>query len=184
MFWKIDNSHTRANFAVRHMRISWVRGSFDKIEGDIEFDAQNPQATRVDVKILAESINTGDAQRDAHLKSPDFLNVEKYPYLTFKSKKVEVLDANHAKLIGDLTIRDITREVVLDVEYAGMVKNPWGATSVGFTAVTQINRKDWNLTWNVALETGGVLVGDMVNITIELELVQQASPESAEAAYA
>ena len=184
MFWKIDNSHTRANFSVRHMMISWVRGSFDKIEGDIEFDAQNPQATRVDVKIAAESINTGEAQRDAHLKSPDFLNVEKYPYLVFKSKKVEVLDANHARLIGDLTIRDITREVVLDVEYAGMVKSPWGATSAGFTAAAQINRKDWNLTWNVALETGGVLVGEMVNITIELELVQQTSPESAEAAVA
>lgn len=181
MLWKIDNSHTRANFSVRHMMISWVHGSFDKIEGDIEFDAQNPQATRLDVRIAANSINTGDGQRDAHLKSADFLNVEKYPYLTFKSKKVEVLDANHARLIGDLTIRDITHEVVLDVEYAGMVKSPWGITSAGFTAAAQINRKDWNLTWNVPLETGGVLVGDMVKINIELELVQQATRETEEA---
>lgn len=184
MFWKIDNSHTRANFSVRHMMISWVHGTFDKIEGDIEFDPQNPEATRVEVKIAAESINTGDGQRDAHLKSPDFLNVEQYPYLTFKSKRVKLLDETHARLVGDLTIRDITREVELDVEYAGMVKSPWGTISAGFTASTQINRKDWNLTWNVALETGGVLVGEMVKINIELELVQQAAPETAEAAMA
>ncbi len=184
MIWKIDNAHTRANFSVRHMMISWVHGNFDKIEGEIDFDPAKPEATRVDVKIAADSINTGDGQRDAHLKSPDFLNVEKYPYLTFKSKGVKVLDESHARLIGDLTIRDITREVELEVEYAGMVKSPWGSTSAGFTATTQINRKDWNLTWNVALETGGVLVGDMVKITIELELVQQATPESAGEAVA
>lgn len=184
MTWKIDNSHTRANFSVRHMMISWVHGTFDKIEGEIEFDPRNPEATQVDIKIAAESIHTGDGQRDAHLKSPDFLNVEKYPYLSFKSKSVKVLDESHARLIGDLTIRDITREVELEVEYAGMVKSPWGSTSAGFTATTQINRKDWNLTWNVALETGGVLVGDMVKITIELEMVQQAASETVEATMA
>lgn len=181
--WNIDPAHTRANFSVRHMMISWVNGEFDKITGTVTFDPQHPAHTEVDIRIGAASINTRDEQRDAHLKSPDFLDVEKFPYLSFKSKKVDVLDDQHAKLTGDLTIRDITREVVLDVEYAGMVKSPWGSTSAGFTANTKINRKDWNLTWNVALETGGVLVGEMVNITIQLELVrQEATEKKAEAA--
>jgi polyisoprenoid-binding protein YceI len=182
--WNIDPAHTRANFTVRHMMISWASGEFDKISGTIDFDPQNPANTSVDVQIEAGSINTRDEQRDAHLKSPDFLNIEKYPYLTFKSKRVEILGENKARLTGDLTIRDITREVVLDVEYAGMVKSPWGTTSAGFTAATKINRKDWNLTWNVALETGGVLVGEMVNITIQLELVRQEAAESSAEAVA
>lgn len=181
--WNIDPAHTRASFTVRHMMISWVNGEFDKITGTVNFDPQNPAHTDVDIQIDAASINTRDEQRDAHLKSPDFLDAEKFPYLTFKSKKVEVLGDNRARLTGDLTIRDITREVVLEVEYAGMVKSPWGNLSAGFTANTKINRKDWNLTWNVALETGGVLVGEVVNITIQLELVrQEAAERKAEAA--
>jgi len=171
--WNIDPAHNRASFSVRHMMISWVNGEFDKINGMIDFDPQNPTTTRVDVQIEAGSINTRDEQRDAHLKSPDFLNIEKYPVLIFRSKQVEMLGESQGRLVGDLTIRDITREVVLDVEYAGMAKSPWGMTSARFTASTKINRKDWNLTWNVALETGGVLVGEMVNITIQLELVRQ-----------
>jgi polyisoprenoid-binding protein YceI len=171
--WNIDPAHSRASFTVRHMMISWANGEFDKINGTVDFDPQNPAATVVDVQIEAASINTRDGQRDGHLKSPDFLDIEKYPHLSFKSKRVELLGENRARLIGDLTIRDISREVVLDVEYAGMAKSPWGTTAAGFTATTKINRKDWNLTWNVALETGGVLVGEMVNITIQLELVQQ-----------
>ena len=169
---------SRASFSVRHMMIAWVNGEFDKINGTIDFDPQDPTQTKVDVQIMAGSIDTRDEQRDAHLKSPDFLDIEKYPVLTFASKRVEMLGENQGHLTGDLTIRDITREVVLDVEYAGMVKSPWGTTSAGFTATTKINRKDWDLTWNVALETGGVLVGEMVNITIQLELVQQAVSES------
>jgi polyisoprenoid-binding protein YceI len=184
MFWNIDPSHTRATFSVRHMMISWVHGTFDNIDGAIEFDPRHPEKTHVDVQIAADSINTRDGKRDGHLKSPDFLDAEKYPNLTFTSKRVNILDDSHARLTGDLTIRDITREVELDVEYAGMVKSPWGSTSAGFTATTQINRKDWNLTWNVALETGGALVGDMIKITIELELVQQATPEAAGEAVA
>jgi polyisoprenoid-binding protein YceI len=107
------------------------------------------------------------------LRSPDFLDVEQFPYLTFKSTRVEKVDDSHAKLIGDLTIRDVTHEVTLDVEYAGQAKTPWGTTSAGFSATTKINRKDWNLNWNVALETGGWLVGDQITINIELELVKQ-----------
>jgi polyisoprenoid-binding protein YceI len=155
------------------MMISTVRGEFEKLSGMIDFDPEHPSATTVEVQIAADSINTSDAQRDAHLKSPDFLDAGKYPYITFRSKRVEPADATSARLVGDLTIRDITREVVLDVEYHGTAKSPWGATAAGFTATTQINRKDWNLTWNVALETGGVLVADIINIEIELEIVQR-----------
>jgi polyisoprenoid-binding protein YceI len=182
--WNIDPAHSSASFTVRHLMISWVNGEFDKINGTVDFDPHNPADTQVDVQIVAGSINTRDAQRDAHLKSADFLNIEKYPHLSFKSKRVELLGENQGRLVGDLTIRDISREVVLDVEYAGMAKSPWGTTSAGFTASTKINRKDWNLTWNVALETGGVLVGEMVNITIQLELVQQQAVEQTAATAA
>ena len=177
MSWKIDLSHSEITFSVRHMMISNARGRFENFSGTVDFNEANPAATTVDVQIEAASINTRDPQRDGHLKSPDFLDVEKYPTLTFKSKRVEVIDPNHARLIGDLTIRDITREVVLDVEYAGQVKSPFGYSSAGFSASTQINRKDWGLVWNVALEAGGMLVGELININIELEIIKQAAPE-------
>jgi polyisoprenoid-binding protein YceI len=160
------------------MMISNVRGRFEDFTGAVEFDEQDPARSLVDVQIDAASINTRDPQRDGHLKSPDFLNVEEYPYLTFKSKRVEKVDNNHGRLVGDLTIRDVTREVVLEVEYAGQSKSPWGTVSAGFSASTKINRKDWGLVWNVALETGGVLVGEEVNINIELEIVKQAETEA------
>lgn len=174
MSWKVDNSHTHINFTARHMMISKVRGEFMKYDIDVAFNEATPANTTVDVKIYADSINTRDDQRDAHLRSPDFLNAEAYPVITFKSKRVEQKDANNGILTGDLTIRDVTREVTLDVAYAGMAKSPWGTVSAGFSASTSINRKDWNLTWNQALETGGLLVGDQINIEIELELVQIA----------
>jgi len=154
------------------MMLSKARGEFQTFSGSVNIDEANPAATTVDIQIDAASINTRDAQRDAHLKSPDFFNVDAYPYLTFKSKRVEV-KGERANLIGDLTIRDVTKEVTLDVEYVGQSKSPWGTTVAGFNAETKINRKDWGLTWNVGLETGGVLVGDEVTITIELELVKQ-----------
>src|SRR5512139_4342796 len=182
MSWIIDSAHTEVNFTVRHMMISNVRGQFQKLNGTVEFDEAHPANTKVDVQIEAASVNTKEEKRDAHLKSPDFFDAEKYPYLTFKSKRVEVKDATHARLIGDLTIRDVAREVSLDVEFNGMAKSPWGATSAGFSAKTSIKRKDWSLNWNVALETGGWLVGDDVHINIELEIVQQ--PEAAPAAAA
>jgi polyisoprenoid-binding protein YceI len=182
MSWMIDSAHTEANFSVRHMMISNVRGQFQKVSGTVEFDEVNPANTRVDVQIEVASVNTREEKRDAHLKSPDFFDAEKYPYLTFKSKRAVVKDATHARLIGDLTIRDVTKEVALDVEYNGSAKSPWGTTSAGFSARATIRRKDWNLNWNVALETGGWLVGDDVHISIELEIVQQ--PEAALAAAA
>jgi polyisoprenoid-binding protein YceI len=180
MAWVIDSAHTEVNFAVRHMMISNVRGQFQKVNGTVEFDEANPATSKVDVQIEAASVNTKEEKRDTHLKSPDFFDAEKYPYLTFKSKRVEVKDAHHGYLIGDLTIRDVTREVTLDVEYNGSAKSPWGTTSAGFSAKTTIKRKEWNLNWNVALETGGWLVGDDIHITIELEIVNQPEAVSAE----
>lgn len=173
MAYQIDSAHSQIQFTVRHMMISKVRGHFQKFDGSVNLDEQNPARTTVDVRIDAASIDTRDEQRDTHLKSPDFLNAEQYPYITFKSTQVDVIDDHHARLTGDLTIRDITHPVIMQVEYNGSAKSPWGTTSYGFNGHTTINRKDWNLTWNVALETGGVLVGDDINIDIELELVKQ-----------
>jgi polyisoprenoid-binding protein YceI len=183
MSWQIDPAHSAVQFSVRHMMISTVRGQFDRFSGDVNFDEANPAATTVDVQIEAASINTAAADRDNHLRSADFFDAENHPSLTFKSTRVEVKDDQHARLIGDLTMRGVTREVALDVEYLGQAKSPWGTTSAGFSAETRINRKDWGLEWNQTLETGGVLVGDEIKIGIELELVQQAaSEETAQAA--
>jgi polyisoprenoid-binding protein YceI len=179
MAWKIDSSHSRVAFSVRHMMISNVHGQFKTLAGTVEFDEAQPTRSSVDVQIAADSIDTHDEKRDGHLRSPDFLDAEKYPYLTFKSRRVEVVDDSHGKIYGDLTIKNITREVVLAVEYSGQAKAPYGITSSGFTAATKINRKDWELNWNMALETGGVLVGDTVNINIELEIIKQGAPEPA-----
>ncbi len=178
MSWKIDTAHSEINFTVRHMMISNVRGRFERFEGTVEFDEQNPTNSSVEVKIEAASINTREPQRDAHLRSPDFLDAEKYPYLIFKSKKIEVIDSNHGRIIGDLTIRDVTREVTLDVEYNGTVKSPFGNTSAGFSASTTLNRKDWGLQWNVPLETGGWLVGENVHVQIEIEMIQEKEAEA------
>jgi polyisoprenoid-binding protein YceI len=177
MSYQIDNAHSQIQFTVRHMMISRVRGWFEKFSGEFEIDENNPADSKIDVRIEAASINTREPQRDAHLRSPDFLDAEKYPYLTFTSKRVEVLDSTHAKLYGDLTIREVTHEVTIDVEYNGQAKSPWGTTSLGFNGHTVINRKDWDLTWNKALETGGVLVGEEITIDIEMELVQVVEAE-------
>lgn len=173
MGWTIDASHSQIQFSVRHMMISNVRGRFENFSGVVDLDEQKPENSKVDVKIEAATINTRDAQRDGHLKSPDFFEADKYPTITFVSKQVKQSDATHGKIIGDLTIRNVTREVVLIVEFNGMAKSPWGTTSAGFSAETKINRKDWGLEWNKTLETGGVLVSDEITISIDLELVKQ-----------
>lgn len=178
MSWIIDPAHAQVTFSVRHMMLMTVRGRFEKFGGTVEFDEENPTLTQVDVQIEAASINTNEPQRDGHLRSPDFLNAEQYPYLTFKSQRLEVLSREKARLYGDMTIRGVTRPVVFDVEYLGQAKSPWGKTSAGFSASTKISRKDWDLNWNVALETGGWLVGDEIAIDIEIELIKQ--PEAAE----
>lgn len=182
MTWQIDNAHSEINFTVSHMMIAKVRGQFEKFTGKIEFDPERPENTFVDVQIASASINTREKDRDNHLRSPDFLNAEKYPYLAFKSTDVEVLGENRAHLTGDLTIRDVTRSVTLEVTYAGMAKSPWGTTSAGFSAETSINREEWGLTWNKALETGGWLVGKEIEIGIEIELVKQEASEPAASA--
>jgi polyisoprenoid-binding protein YceI len=182
MTWQIDSAHSEINFVARHMMISKVRGQFGKFNGTVEFDETNPESTAVDVQIETASINTREEQRDAHLRSDDFLATEKYPYIIFKSKKVNLNTKNTAQLIGDLTIKDITREVTLDVEFNGMAKSPWGSTNAGFNAQTRINREDWGLTWNVALETGGWLVSKEIDILIEVQLVKQAAPEASASA--
>ncbi len=174
MTWQIDFAHSEINFTVRHMMISKVRGQFESFSGTINFDEQNPTNTTVDITVKLNSINTREEQRDNHLRSADFFDVENYPVMTFKSKRVEQISENEGRLVGDLTIRGMTKEVVLDVDYVGQAASPWGTTSAGFSASGKINRKDWGLTWNQALETGGVLVGEDIKIDIELELVKQA----------
>lgn len=177
MTWTIDSAHTRVLFTVRHMMIANVHGQFEKVTGTVDFNEAEPAKSRVDVQIDAASINTHEEKRDAHLRSPDFLNAAEHPYLTFKSKRIETTGENTGRIVGDLTIRDVTREVVLDVEFNGLAKNPWGTVSAGFTAIGKINRKEWGLNWNVALETGGWLVGDEIKINLEVEIVKQ--PETA-----
>jgi polyisoprenoid-binding protein YceI len=132
----------------------------------------------VNIEVDLGSVNTRDEKRDGHLKSPDFFDVEKYPTMKFVSTRVEQIDENNGRLIGNLTIKNVTKEVALDVEYAGTAKSPWGTVSAGFSAAGSINRKEWGLNWNQALETGGVLVGDKINIEIELELMKQAQTEA------
>lgn len=173
MNWQIDFAHSEIGFSVRHMMISKVRGQFEKFSGHVNFDENDPTQTAVDITIEISSINTRDGQRDNHLRSADFFDAANYPVMAFKSKQVEQLSDDEGRLVGDLTIRGVTKEVALDVEYAGQSKSPWGTTSAGFTATATINRKDWGLNWNQALETGGVLVGEKVQISIELELIKQ-----------
>lgn len=182
MTWQIDSSHTEIQFSARHMMIAKVRGFFEEFEGTVDFDEDNPENTTVYVEIDANSINTREEQRDNHLRSADFLDTANYPKLIFKSKRVVASSDIRGKLVGDLTIRGVTNEVVVDVEYLGQAISPWGSTSAGFTGSTKINRKDWGLTWNQALETGGVLVGEEIKIEIEIEIVKVSEAEATAAA--
>jgi polyisoprenoid-binding protein YceI len=177
--WNIDLAHSGVSFSVRHMVISKVRGRFAKFNGKLELDERDLTQSKVEVRIDASSIETGVGDRDAHLRSPDFLDVERFPELTFTSKRVERLDDNRYRVIGDLTIRGTTREVPLEVEAGGTTKDPWGNERAGFTARTQIDRRDFGLTWNAVVETGGVVVGDRVEIDIDVEGVRVADQRAA-----
>jgi len=177
--WQVDGAHSAVNLAVRHMVISKVRGHFSKWSAKLQLDTADLPRSTVEVDIEAASIETGVADRDNHLRSPDFLDAAKYPTLRYRSRRVEATSKDRLRVVGDLTIRDVTREVVLDVEYGGQGKDPWGNTRVGFTATTSLNRKDFGLTWNQALETGGVLVADRVDIEIELQAIKQAAAKVA-----
>ena len=176
MNWNIDHKHSNIEFTARHMMFTKVRGRFEEFEGEINFDPSNPTNTTIDIEIDTDSIKTNDKDRDNHLRSADFLQVEEYPTIKFVSKRIEQHDKNSGTLIGDLTIRDQTKEVSLDVEYYGLQTDPWGGTRAVFSGDTTINRKDWGLTWNVALEAGGFLVSDKLDINIEIQLVQVTEP--------
>jgi polyisoprenoid-binding protein YceI len=178
MNWQIDPAHSHIQFSARHMMITTVRGRFENFSGTVDFDEDNPENSTVHIEIDAASINTREEQRDNHLRSADFLHADRYPVLTFTSKRIELIDEDTARVTGDLTIRDVTREITLRVDYQGQARSPWGTTSAGFSASAKINRKDFNLTWNQALETGGVLVGEEIKIDIELEIVKQAEVEA------
>ena len=172
--YSIDPAHSAADFKVRHLMVSNVRGEFSGVTGTVTFDPQNPANSRINASIPTATIQTRDAQRDAHLKSGDFFDVEKFPEITFVSNRVAKNGGEEYKVTGGLTIHGVTREVTLDVEGpTPEVKDPWGNVKAGASAKTKVNRKDFGLLWNVALETGGVLVGEEVSIHLDLELARQ-----------
>jgi polyisoprenoid-binding protein YceI len=175
--WQIDPAHSSVEFAVKHMMFTTVRGRFEDVKGTIEADEQNPDASTVNVEIAAASIDTGSPDRDAHLRSADFLDVENHPTLTFRGKRVEGAmkkEGDTFRVTGDLTIRGTTMEVTLECQYEGTGKDPWGGTRAGARATARIDRRDWGLKWNQALETGGILVANEVRIEVEVQAVKRA----------
>lgn len=172
--WQLDPAHSSIGFAVRHLVVSKVRGRFTDWNGDVTFDPDAPQRSSVDVRIQAASITTAEPQRDAHLRSADFFDVEVYPELTFKSREVHTIGDGKLRIIGPLTLHGVTRDVSLEAEYLGRTKDPWGGERAGFSARTSIDRRDFGLNFNQVLETGGVLVGDRVDVQIDIQAVRKA----------
>ena len=170
--YALDPSHSYVSFTARHLMVTKVRGRFPVVDGSLVI-ADDPEQSSVEAQIDAAAVDSGDAKRDEHLRSADFLAVEQYPHVVFRSTKVENRGDGEFTLHGDLTVRAVTRPVVLQGEYLGSQASPWGDTRIGFTAETEINRKDWGLEWNVALETGGVLVGDKIKLAIDAEWIKQ-----------
>jgi polyisoprenoid-binding protein YceI len=171
--WKIDPAHTVAEFKVKHMMIANVKGTIKGITGDLTEHTTDASLSSIEAALDVSTLNTGEPQRDGHLKSPDFLELEKYPIITFKSTQVERKGEDEYAVTGDLTIHGVTRPVTLSVEGpTPPQKDPWGNVRIGLEATTKIDRKDFGLTWNTALETGGILVGDTVHITIEAEFIK------------
>lgn len=173
--WDFDLSHSTVGFHVRHLMVSKVHGSFHKWGGSLVLDDQDITKSRVDVTIDAASLDTKEEKRDGHLRSADFFDTEKFPQLTFKSTAVKKVSDEELEVTGDLTIRGETRSVLLKVETNGQVKDPWGGTRTGFSAKTSISRKEFGLHWNAVLEAGGVVVGDKVEITLEIEAIKKAA---------
>lgn len=172
--WSIDADHSSVGFKVRHMMVSNVKGDFGKVSGVVNINDKDITKSKVEVTIDTASINTGATKRDEHLKSADFFDVTKYPTMTFVSKKVAKAGKDNLKVTGDLTLHGVTRQVVLDVEGPSKEsKDPWGNIRRGATATTKINRKDFGLVWNTALETGGVAVGEEITIALEIELLKK-----------
>jgi polyisoprenoid-binding protein YceI len=176
--WTIDAAHTLVEFSAKHMMITTVKGRFGAVKGTITADLRNPDNSHVEAEIDAASLDTRTEQRDQHLKSADFLNVEQYPTITFKSTRVQgayAREGDEFKVTGDLTIRGMTRPVTLDCTFDGTNKDPWGGERAGFSASTKIDRREWGLTWNQALETGGILVGNDIKISLEVQAVRQTA---------
>jgi polyisoprenoid-binding protein YceI len=176
--WNIDTVHSGINFTIRHMVVSKVRGRFTRFNGTLNLDEADLSRSVVEATIDAASIDTGTAQRDDHLRSPDFFDAERFPALRFRSTRID-RDGDRYRVTGELTIRDVTREVVLDVEYGGRARDPWGNERAGFIASASLNRKDFGLAWNQVLEAGGVLVGDRVDIELEIQGVRAAATQAA-----
>ena len=170
--WTIDPAHSGVEFAVKHMMVSTVKGRFGSFEGKIQLNEADPASSSVTASVETASVDTREAQRDAHLLSDDFFGAEQYPKMTFRSTKVEHVEGDRWQITGDLTIRDATREVVLDTEYEGQIKDVWGKQRAAFNAETVLNRKEFGLNWNGLIETGGVVVGDKVRVTLNIAAVR------------
>lgn len=177
--WQIDSAHSGVNFSVRHMVIAKVRGRFGKFSGTVRAADQDPTQTQISVEIETASIDTGVGDRDKHLRSADFFDAEQFPTLRFESTRVESAGSDRYKLIGNLTIKDVTREVALDVEYAGRAKDPWGNERAAAHAKGSIDRREFGLGWNQVLEAGGVLVGERVEIELEVQAIRAAAEKAA-----
>ncbi len=170
--YALDTGHTTIEFIGRHLMITKVRGRFTEFSGEIVI-GEAPADSSVNVAVQTASVDSSDEKRDGHLRSPDFLDVEQFPTITFTSSKVDIGSDGTAKVTGDLTVKDVTRPVSLDVEFDGAQADPWGGQRLGFSAHTEIDREDWGLTWNVALETGGVLVGKKIRLEFNVEAIRQ-----------
>ncbi|MEI7423616.1 MAG: YceI family protein [Prolixibacteraceae bacterium] len=172
--WVIDPVHSEISFKVKHLMISNVKGSFKEFDATVYTDGDDFSTAAIEFSLKPASVDTGVADRDGHLKSPDFFDVEKYETISFKSESLTKVDDENYELSGDMTIKGITKNLKLAVEFGGVAKDPWGNSKAGFTLNGKINRKDWDLTWNAALEAGGVLVGETVNIICEVQLLKQS----------
>jgi polyisoprenoid-binding protein YceI len=176
--WSIDPAHTEIGFKVKHLMITNVKGNFTEYKAGIYTTGDDFSTVEIDFRMDPASIETKDSKRNTHLKSADFFDIEHHKEITFLSNKVEKLDESNFELWGDLTIKGISKKIKLNVEFGGIIKDPWGVQKAGFTITGKINRKDWGLNWNTVLETGGVLVGDTVNILCDVELSKEQTAEA------
>jgi polyisoprenoid-binding protein YceI len=177
--YQIDPAHSRVGFVARHAMVTKVRGQFSDISGQLDLDEEDPTRSSAEVTVQMQSVNTGSDQRDDHLRGPDFFHVEEHPVMTFKSTKAEPAGDDRYRLTGDLTIKGVTRPVTFEIEHTGAAKDPWGNLRVGFEGKATVNRKDWGLAWNVALEAGGILVSDKITIELDIAAVKEEATEAA-----
>jgi polyisoprenoid-binding protein YceI len=180
--WRLDPAHSSIEFSVKHMMMTTVRGRFKEFHGTLSADEEHPQGCCVDVEIKAASIDTGVPDRDAHLRSAEFFDVERFPEIVFRSRKADgefAREGDRFRITGELTIRDTTTELVLDCVYEGRGKDPWGKQRAGFSATAEIDRREWGLKWNQAIETGGVLVANKVRIEVEVQFVAEEAVNDA-----